>query len=434
MWRNWSRELTCAPRELLRPASTPQVVTAVRYAAEHGRRIRPVGAGHSFSALAVTDEAMLDLSAMDALLDVDRDAGLVRVQAGIRLGALAEALLGHGLAPENLGDIDVQTLAGAISTGTHGTGAMLGNLSSQVVGLRLVDGCGEVHDLDEGDTEVLRAARVGLGALGVVTEVTLRVLPAYTLRGHDRVEPLDEVLATFDERSARHRHLDVYVFPYSRNALTRTNDVVDGPARPPSRARRWFEDRLLTTYAFGAVTRLGRAVPAAIPSLNRVTSRLAGAAPRIDAAHRIFASARDVRFTEMELAVPREHGVALVRDILGFITSERLPVSFPIEVRSVASDDALLSPAAGRDSVYIAVHNAVGLPVADYLAGVWALAQRYAPRPHWGKRHPATADDLAPRYPGWGSFRAVRARMDPDGRFRNSHLDEVLGPIGPARA
>jgi FAD-linked oxidoreductase len=429
-WRNWSRELSCTPTRVERPVSTAEVVAAVRRAADEGRRVRPAGAGHSFTPLVPTDDVLVDLSTMDALLHVDREACRVRVQAGIRLGRLADELVRRGLAFENLGDIDVQTLAGAMATATHGTGATLGNLSSQVEAVQLVDGAGEVHELTADDGDGFLAARVSLGALGVVTEVTLRVLPAYTLRGEDRVEPLDAVLDAFHERAAAHRHFELFAFPYSDRALTRTNDVVAAPPAPPGPVRTWVHDRLLTTHALGAVSRAGRRVPAAIPTLNRVVARLGGSAPRVDHAHRVFASPRDVRFTEMELALPRDAAVPFVREVLDLVDRERFPVNFPIEVRTAAGDDALLSTAHGRDSCYVAVHNFVGLPYEGYFAAVWELAQPYEPRPHWGKRHPATAAELAPRYPAWDRFAAVRADLDSDGRFRNDHLDRVLGPVG----
>jgi L-gulono-1,4-lactone dehydrogenase len=427
-WRNWSGELTCAPSRVERPVSTAEVAATVRRAAACGEHVRPVGSGHSFTALAVTDEVMVDLAAMDALLHVDRDQLRVRVQAGIRLGTLAEQLVRRGLALENLGDIDVQTLAGAMATATHGTGAELGNLPSQVEALQLVDGAGEVHELTHGDGDRFLAARVGLGALGVVTEVTLRVLPAYTLRGQDRVEPLDDVLDGFHERAAAHRHFEAYAFPYSDRALTRTNDVVDAPPRPRHPAQAWVRDRLLTTHTLEAVCRTGRRIPAAIPALNRLVSRLGGSPARTDHAHRIFASPRDVRFTEMELALPRAAATGFVREVLDLVERERFPVNLPLEIRAVAGDDALLSTAHDRDSCYVAVHNFVGLPADDYFFAVWELAQRHQPRPHWGKRHPATAVELAPRYPAWDRFAAVRADLDPEGRFTNDHLDRVLGP------
>jgi L-gulono-1,4-lactone dehydrogenase len=428
MWQNWSGELACHPQRTVRPVGTLGVAEVVRTAAEHGRTVRPVGAGHSFTPLAVTDDVLVDLGAFDQLLEVDTRRLRVRVQAGIRLGRLAEALARHGLGLENLGDIDRQTLAGAIGTGTHGTGARLGNLSTQVESLRLVDGLGRVHELADGDR--LRAARIGLGALGIVTEVTLRVVPAFTLRGHDRTEQLEDVLTAFDDRVAAHRHFELFAFPYSDRAITRTNDVVDAPPQPPTRARAWYEDRLMTTHALGAVSRLGRRFHSTVPPLNRLVTRLAGERVRVDAAHRVFASARDVRFTEMELAVPRAAGVPLVREILELVSRERFPVNWPVEVRTAAGDDALLSPAHERDSVYVAVHAFVGMPYVEYFDAVWELARRHGARPHWGKRHPATALDLRQLYPRWDEFQAVRAELDPHGRFTTPYLERILGPRG----
>lgn len=415
---------------MVRPTSTAAVASAIAGAAAAGLRVRPTGSGHSFTPLVPTDGMLLDLAGMDRLLAVDHASGRVRVQAGITLGALAAALVERGLAFANLGDIDRQTLAGALATGTHGTGQTLGNLASQVVELQIVDGRGEVHRLGPGDGDRFLAARVGLGALGVVTEVTLQAVPAYRLRGHDRVEPLRDVLDGYLERAAAHRHFEAYAFPYSARAMTRTNDPVDAPAAPPGPVSAWVHDRLLTTHALEAVCRLGRRVPALIPSLNRTVSRLAGAPPKVDEAHRVFASARDVRFTEMELALPREAGIPFVREVLRFVREQHLPINFPIEIRTAAADDALLSTAHGRDSVYVAVHAFVGMPFEPYFRGVWERARDHAARPHWGKRHFGTAETLAPLYPAWDRFAAVRAEFDPDGRFRNDHLDRVLGTDG----
>lgn len=435
-WSNWSEELTCSPARIERPVSTAEVATVVQRAAADGLRVRPVGAGHSFTPLVPTEGVLVDLALMDAVLDVDRDAGRVRVQAGIRLHQLTDALDRRGLALANLGDIDRQALAGALATGTHGTGAGLPGLAAQVTALQLVDGRGQVHELsrdaaDRAGREAFLAAVVGLGAIGIVTEVDLEVVDAYTLRGEDRAEPLAEVLDSFHERAAAHRHFEAYVFPYSDTAWTRTNDIVDAPRAPRHPARAWAEDRLLTTHAFGGLCRLGGRAPGTIPTINRLTSKLAGTGTRVDAWHRIFASARDVRFTEMELSLPRERGLDFVRALLERIERERLEVVFPIEVRTTAGDDALLSTSHGRDSMYVAVHNHVRLPHEALLAAAWELAQDYGTvRPHWGKRHPATAAELAPRYPAWDRFTAVRARLDPAGVLANRHLDVVLGGGG----
>ncbi len=427
-WRNWSRELTASPARYVRPSGTEGVAAAVRRAGRDGHRVRPVGSGHSFTPLVTDAEVMVDLAACDQLLDVDLTHRRMRVGAGIRLAELSRLLAGHELAMANLGDIDRQTLAGATATGTHGTGAAFGNLSTQIRSLRLVDGRGEVHDLGPGD-ERLDAARVNLGALGIVTEVELDLVDAFTLRGHDRTEPLARVMDEFPRRVAEHRHFELYAFPYSDRALTRTNDVVDAPPRPPGPVSSWVTERLLTTYALEAISRVGRRAPGAIPRLNRVVAAAAGEHVRVDASHRVFASARDVRFTEMELCVPRDAAMPLLGEILALIERERLAVNFPIEVRTAAADEIWLSPAHRREAAYLAVHNFVGLPYQEYFAGVWELARRHHARPHWGKRHPATAAELRELYPRWEDFARARAELDPDGRFRNDHLDRVLGPV-----
>ena len=426
VWRNWAGEQACVPAVRVLPSSEDEVRREVALAADEGREVRVAGAGHSFTDAVLTSGTLLSLDRMARVLDVDAATGLVRVEAGIRIAALSDALASHGLALENLGDIDVQSIAGATATATHGTGARLRNVSAQVVGARVVAGDGEVHALDGGDA--LRAARVSVGALGVVTEVTLQCVPAFTLRGVDRPEPLDEVLASLDERADASRHFEFFVFPHTGLALTRTNEVVDGPPRPPGAVARTVEDIVLTNGAFGAVANAGRVMPSRIPQLMRLLARGFAERERVDRSDRVFASPRLVRFTEMELAFPREAAGVVVPAVIA--AAERHPVVFPIEVRFVAGDDALLSPAGGRDTVYVAVHNLRGMPWEAFFREVHELAEPHGPRPHWGKRHFHTAETLAPRYPEWDRFQAVRAELDPEGRFANAYVRRVLGPPG----
>jgi L-gulonolactone oxidase len=431
VWRNWSGDQVCIPARVERPASTADVVRAVQRAAAEGHVVRVAGAGHSFNDAVATGGVLLSLDAMDRVLDADRSTGRVRVQAGIRLHALSDRLAELGLGMENLGDVNVQALAGAVSTGTHGAGLELGNISSQVEAVQLVAGDGTVHELSGGDE--LRAARVAIGALGVITEVTLRCVPVYALRGVDEGAPLADVLDRLDELAAATRHFEFFVFPHSDIALTRTNTVVEGPPPEPGRAaaaRRWAEDVLLTNQAFGAACALGRRRPALIPRINRAVARAgAGTRVRVERSDRIFASPRKVRFTELELAFPAERARAAVEEILA--AAESFPVNFPLEVRFLAADDALISPAAGRATVCISAHNVVGLPWEGYFRAVQAVGERHDARPHWGKRHFHTAATLRGRYPDWDAFQAVRERFDPTGRFANDHVTRVLGP--PAR-
>jgi FAD-linked oxidoreductase len=436
-WRNWAGDERCLPAAVERPCSIAQIVAALERADAGGQRVRVAGAGHSFSDIALTDGRLLKLDRMNRLLDVDRSGGLVRVQGGITIHALSARLAAIGLALENLGDIDVQSIAGAISTATHGTGARLGNIPSQVVALTLALADGSTLHCTEDDPELLRAARVGLGALGVVAEVTLRCVPAFRLRGVDAPAPLEQTLERFEELALANDHFEFFVFPHARTALTRTNNRTEEPARPRGRASAYANDVLLTNHAFGLFCRLGRRVPAQIPRINRLVTRLAGTSRRVDRSDRIFASPRLVRFTEMEYALPRERTAEAVRRVLELVESRAragghrsgFAVPFPIEVRTVAADDALISTAAGRDSGFVAVHMFEGMAWEPYFRAVEQIMDELGGRPHWGKRHFQTAATLRERYPEWERFQAVRRRLDPQGRFANDYTDRVLGPV-----
>ena len=434
-WRNWAGDEHCRPAAVEIPGSIEELSAAILRAGARDRRVRVVGSGHSFSDIALTDGVQVRLDRLTRVLDVDRSSGLVRVQAGITIHELSRRLAEHGLALENLGDIDSQTLAGAISTATHGTGARLRNISAQVVELTLVlaDGATLRCATGDEDTDVFRAARVGLGALGAIAEVTLRCVPAFTLRGVDAPAPLAHTLARFERLALENDHFEFFVFPHTATALTRTNNRTDDPPRPRSRAGAYANDVLLTNHAFELICRAGRRFPRRIPELNRLVTRLAGSGTRVDRSDRIFASPRLARFIEMEYALPRERTPEAVRRVLEIVEQRGFAVPFPIEVRTVAPDDALLSTAAGRESGFVAVHMYRGMAWERYFRAVEAIMDEFGGRPHWGKRHFQTAATLRPRYPDWDRFQAVRARLDPAGRFANAFTERVLGPVEGAR-
>jgi len=428
VWRNWTGDEVCTPALRIAPRSVEEVSEAVRRAAHQELRVRVTGAGHSFSGIACTDGVSLSLQAMSSVLDVDKDSGLVRVQAGVTIKELGRRLADHGLAMENLGDIDVQSIAGAISTATHGTGARLRNISSQVQALTMVLADGSLLECSpERDSEVFAAARVGLGALGVIVEVTLRCVPSFTLHGIDAPAPLQDTLERFEELVLGNEHFEFFSFPHTSTALTRTNNRTEAPARPRSRAAAYANDVLLTNHAFALCCRAGRRWPAQIPRINRLVTRLAGRTERVEASAQIFASPRLVRFTEMEYAIPREHGPRAVRGVLELIEKSSFAVPFPIEVRTVAADDAFLSTASGRPSCFVAVHMYEGMAWEPYFRAVESLMDELEGRPHWGKRHFQTADKLRGRYSDWDRFQAVRGRLDPEGRFANAWTERVLG-------
>ena len=433
-WRNWAGDQSCRPAAVELPGSIEEISEAIVRAGAHDRRVRVAGAGHSFSDIALTDGSQLHLGRLANVLDVDRSSGLVRVQGGITIRECNACLAEHGLALENLGDIDVQSIAGAISTATHGTGARLRNISAQVAELTLVLADGStLRCAEEIDAEVFRAARVGLGALGVIAEVTLRCVPAFTLCGVNAPAPLNDTLARFEELALGNDHFEFFVFPHVDTALTRTNNRTDQPPRPCGRVSAYANDVLLTNHAFELLCRAGRRFPRRIPQLNRLVTRLAGARARVDRSDRIFASPRLVRFTEMEYALPRERTPEAVNRIMALVRSRNFAVPFPIEVRTVAPDDVLLSTAAGRDSGFVAVHMYRGMAWETYFRAVEAIMDELGGRPHWGKRHFQTATTLRPRYPDWDRFQAVRAQLDPEGRFANAWTDRVLGPVRPVQ-
>ncbi len=387
------------------------------------RRAKVVGAGHSFTDIACTDGVMIDMSAMRRVLAVDGNE--VTVEAGITLHDLGEELRERGLAMENQGDVDPQTLAGAISTATHGTGGGFGNLSSQVSGVRLVDGTGEVRELTGGDE--LRAARVSLGALGAIAAVTIRCVPAFTIHRIDEPRPLDEVLPRLDELVDANDHWEAFVMPYTRRALTLTSQRTDRAPEPRGRAAAFMHDVVLENAVLGLFCRTGRAFPRLIPALNRRLAGLMGRAEHLDASNRVYANTRLVRFTEMEYAIPRERAAEALERVLDTIERRRLPIGFPIELRVVAPDDALLSTAYERPTAYIAVHQYVGMEFETYFRAVESIMDEYGGRPHWGKRHYQSEATLRPRYPEWDRFRDLRERFDPERRFENDYLRRVLG-------
>ncbi len=425
VWTNWAREQRCAPQRIERPGSQEELARVVAGA----ERVKVVGSGHSFTDIACSDGVMIDLSRMTRVLGVEGED--VTVEAGITLRDLGEELQRRGLAMENQGDVDQQTVAGSISTATHGTGGRFGNLSSRVVGLRLVDGTGTVRDLREGDD--LLAARVGLGALGAIAAVTLRCVPAFTIHRVDEPQPLDDVLARLDEHVDAHDHWEAFVLPYTRRALTLASARTQEEPRPRGRAEAFARDVPADNAALWAAGWLGRLLPSAIPAVSRCFAALLGRAERLDRSYRVYANTRLVRFTEMEYGIPREHAAEALERVLSLIERRRLPAGFPIELRVVRGDDALLSTAHGRDTAYIAVHQFRGMEFETYFRAVEAIMEDYGGRPHWGKRHYQSAATLAPLYPEWERFQDVRRRLDPGGRFENDYLRRVLGPLPAAR-
>ena len=428
-WSNWAGDQSCRPLQIVAPANRDELASALAAAAAAGRRVSVAGSGHSFTEAALTDGTMVRIEALKGVQDADRESGLVRIGAGTVLADLNEELAGLGLAMENLGDIDRQTIAGAISTGTHGTGARLRNISAQVEGMELVLADGSVRQLSAAtDPELLRAARVGVGALGAISAVTLRCVPAFTLDRVDTPRPREQVLDRFQASADANDHFELFTFPYADSALVLERNRTEAPPRPRGRAAAYLNDVVLENWALEALSAPGKRLPGAIPALSRLAGRLASGSRTVDRSDRVFANDRRVRFTEMEYGVPREHGPEAARRVIEWVRSNRYPVFFPIEMRVAAGDDALLSPSHERDTAYIAVHQYRGMEWRPYFEAVEEIMSSYGGRPHWGKRHFQTAATLAPRYPRWAEFQAARDELDPGRVFTNAYAERVLGP------
>lgn len=433
-WANWAGTAEARPRRVHRPTSTADLREIVADAAERGERLRPVGNGHSFSPVAAADEGAdaVAFHAFTGIVSADVESGLVTVRAGTTLRTLNTLLNALGLALTNLGDIDAQTVAGAISTGTHGTGAQFGGLATQVEALELVTADGSVLTCSATENRSLfDAARIGLGALGLISTVTLRCEPAFVLEAHEGPEPLENVLAGFGDLVESTDHVEFYWFPYGRNALVKRNTrcPVGTAARPLSAVREFLDYTVMENAAFGGLCRLGRTAPRLVPTLGRIASSALSTRRYRDASHRVFATPRQVRFVETEYAVPRESLLDVVRELRALVPRLRHPVAFPVEVRVAAADDIWLSTAYERDSAYVAVHQYVGMPYEEYFAGFERIAASVGGRPHWGKMHTLDAERLRELYPRFDDFVRLRRQLDPAGVFGSAHLDRVLGHV-----
>lgn len=432
-WQNWAGTASADPARRYRPRTAEAIADAINQAASSGIAVRALGSGHSFTAAAATSGAALDLSAWTGVVSADTRAELVTVRSGTTLRSLNAALDLLGLALPNLGDIDAQTIAGAISTGTHGTGARLGGLATQVAALDLVLADGAVVSCSATQRpDLFAAARVSLGALGVISTVTLRCVPAFGLAADERPMPLQEVTARFAEFADENDHFEFFWFPYGKKALVKRNNRIPAEVRrvPQGmpRWRRFWEYEVMENGAFGALCRAGRAIPALIKPLNRLAAATVSKRSYSAPSHRVFVTPRRVRFVESEYAVPREAVLDVLAELRRSVPRLADPVMFPVEVRVAAADDVWLSTAYGRDTGYVAIHQYAGLPYRDYFRLFESITAAVGGRPHWGKMHTLDAERLGALYPRFADFLRLRDEVDPDRRFANPYLEQVLGP------
>ena len=432
-WQNWGRTQSATPDHVERPTTEAELQSAVTAARERGDTLRVVGSGHSFSGVVPTDDTLLTLDDYTGIVDIDADAGEATVRAGTTLAELNPKLAEHGLAMANHGDIDGQTVAGALATGTHGTGLEFGVLSSQAVGLRLVTATGDIVACTPDDEDLFRSAQVSLGALGVISEVTLDLQPAYDLCLRRRIVPVEEVLSNLDRFHGQHRNWEFFWFPHTDEAIVKTFDEIPRDAGRKRDEGGGTVGALLDgvgarveSAAWEAVCRLGTRYPVTAAAGARLTASTLGDKTEVGPGYEVYANPRDVRFREIEYSVPATDLPAVVREVRRHIEDNDLPVQFPIECRFVGADTPYLSPAYGRDSGFVAAHLYHDRSLPDYFDTCEAIFDAHDGRPHWGKQHSKSAAEFAELYPEWETFQQVRRRHDPDGLFLNDHLRAVL--------
>ena len=423
-WANWSGWVRCAPKKITSPQSEEELSRIVRRASGP---VRVAGSGHSFTPLVETDGTIITMDGLSGVELCNLEQREVNIWGGSTLSSLGLPLKDFDLALANQGDIDRQTITGAIGTGTHGTGRALGSLSTQLAAFRLVTASGDVLQCSpDENADVFEAGRVSFGSLGIMSQVRLKCRPAYKLEEHVWPMDVDHCLGQLEAFDDANRHFEFFWFPYTdqviAKTLNETQKSAPDPRPPEARSMRVGENR-----AFLMACEAGRFLPFLKPRLQKVLTTASGESTRIRWSCEAFPSPRTVRFNEMEYAIPADKGADCVREIAAFIRGRRLNVMFPIEFRRVAEDDIWLSPFYDRPSVTISVHQYGKQRYKKFFDGCEAIFRSYGGRPHWGKLHNLTAKDFASIYPRWDDFLSLRQRLDPDHKFVNTHLKQIFG-------
>ncbi|MEO1168815.1 MAG: D-arabinono-1,4-lactone oxidase [Pseudomonadota bacterium] len=416
VWQNWSGSVRAAPSEIAQPCDEDELANIVR----DNDRVRVTGAGHSFMPLCETDGALVRLDEMEGTLDIATDGAAAWAPAGWSLAKLTAELWRHGYSLPNQGDVNPQSLAGAISTGTHGTGAELGSLAVIASGFRLMLADGSVVECDaEQGGPLFEAQRVSLGLLGIVLSIRIDLLPAYHLVENIHAVPLAEIQEQWEELAQHHRHVEFWAFPYADDAILKTLDICD-PCDPPAKQTDMDEK------AFALYCKTVRRMPKLTASLQHQIMKGVKPAERRGPAYLIFPSDRDTRFEEMEHQLPRENGFAALNEVIAWIRKKKLPVSFPFEYRLVAGDDIWMSPFNAGPCASISMHQYAKMPWRDLFAEAEPIFRAHGGRPHWAKRHTLRFEDLGALYPQTDDFRAVCRKTDPAGKFANRHLADLF--------
>ena len=426
--KNWAGNIKWNPSEVAYPTSEEEIQQIVLRAANDRKKIRVIGTGHSFTALCKTDNILISLDKFQGLINADKETIQATVKAGTKLNYLGELLFKEGMAMENLGDIDVQSIAGTISTGTHGTGEQFGTISTQVIGLRFVNGKGEMINCSETkNKELFKAAQVSMGVLGVVTQVTLQCVPLYKLSVKVKPESLDKVLAELPTHLSANRNFEFFWMPYTNKVATKTSNIEANSEVDKINFFNYWSEYVLENYMFMGICEFGRWFPSKTKAISKFTANLISSTEKIAHSHKIYATPRMVKFKEMEYNVPAEAYQAVMKEMLKKVNSGKFNVHFPIENRWVKGDDILMSPAYGRASAYIACHVYAKKDCRPYFDALEAIFRAHGGRPHWGKMNTLKPNDILDLYPEFSTFMKHRAQQDPDNVFISPYLEKLLG-------
>ena len=427
-WKNWTGNQTAKTEGIFVPKSEDEITSLIGKGVANRWKIRPVGSSHSFNSICVTDGLLISLDHFSKVVDVNSDRLQVTAGGGITLSALNIELDKHGLALPNLGDIDSQTLAGAISTGTHGTGKNFSSISAAVVGIRIATGDGAIIEVSKShNPEILDSARVSLGALGIIISVTLQCIESFNLESLELTDSLSSVLERFEHEDNQSDFVEFFWYPHTEIAELKINNrTTDLPTRNGN-IQRFLNDEILRNASFGFLNKYWRYFPSHVPGILNKALKVGDSRIQIDRSYRVFCSKRRVKFLEMEYAIPRECLLEVFKKVQKIIENLSTPITFPIEVRSLGPDDIPLSPAFGRNTGYIAVHVYKGADHSLFFSQIENLMRDYEGRPHWGKLHTLSSRELMTLYPEWEKFALIRKRLDPDSHFSNDYLERVLG-------
>lgn len=426
--KNWSGNVQWNPSIIEKPSTEKEIQNIVLKAANDNKKIRVIGSGHSFTSLCSTNEILISLDNYQGATSINKEKKQATVKGGTKLSLLGELLFKEGLAMENLGDINVQSVAGAISTGTHGTGVGFKSISNQVVALKFINGKGEVIECSETkNTELFKAAQVSLGCFGIITEITIQCVPAYKLKLQNGREKLSDVLATLDQRNTENRNFEFYWIPYTDTAWTKTSNIVEESEPDKVNIFNYLTEYVLENYVYKILCEYAKIFPSQNKTVANITAASISSVKKVFHSHKVYTTQRLVKFHEMEYNIPADAYNDAFKDIKKLVNTKKFNVHFPIENRWVKGDDVYMSPAYERDSAYIACHMYNKKDSKAYFTALEEIFKAYNGRPHWGKMNNFTTEDIVNSYPKFDTFMTLRKQHDPQNIFVNPYIKNLLG-------